>query len=139
MNAIIKERVICPNCKRSLHNINSYHYCKEVSIDDIFAKKTDEVILVFDKLLQHLAHLKDVEMSATKNCIVFVRNKTFLVAKPMTKCLQIKFYATAHIDDADLYKCGLWGNKYEGVLRIAHEDELTQGHINYILNSYHIS
>jgi hypothetical protein len=93
--------IICPNCKRSLPNINSYHYCKEVSIDDIFAKKSDEVILVFDKLLQHLAHVQDVEMSATKNCIVFVRNKTFLVVKPMTKCLQIKFYATAHIDDAD--------------------------------------
>lgn len=60
------ERIICPNCKRSIPNLNSYHYCKEVAIDELFIKKSDEIVLAFDKLLEHLADFEDVEISATK-------------------------------------------------------------------------
>lgn len=49
------ERIICPNCKRSIPNLKSYHYCKEVAIDELFLKKSDEVVLVFDRLLEHLS------------------------------------------------------------------------------------
>jgi hypothetical protein len=133
------QNIICPHCNRSIRSINSVHYCKEVSIDDLFIKKSDAVVLVFDKLLQLVADWDSVEISGTKNCIVFVRNKTFLVAKPMTKCLEIKFYANEPIEDADLYKCHLWSSKYECILRIENENELQSKHVNYFRNSYNIS
>lgn len=134
-----KEKIICPSCKRVLRAVNAYHYCKEVAIDDLFIKKSDEIILAFDRLLEQMATLKDVEISATKNCVVFVRNKTFVVAKPMTKFLEIKFYASEAIEDEDLYKCHLWNSKYEGIIRVKNESELKAKHFQYLKNSYSIS
>jgi hypothetical protein len=98
-------RTICPKCNRSLRNINAFHYCKEVDIDELFVNKSDDILMAFDKLLEHTQFGEDVDMSATKNCVVFVRNKTFLVVKPMTKWLEVKFYSTEMIEDEDLYKC----------------------------------
>lgn len=133
------ERIICPNCKRSIPNLKSYHYCKEVAIDELFLKKSDEVVLVFDRLLEHLSAYENVEISATKNCIVFVRNKTFVVAKPMTKCLEIKFYSNVPINDEELYKYHLWSSKYESIIRIENESQLRPKHFQYFKNSYLIS
>lgn len=133
------ERIICPNCKRSIPNLKSYHYCKEVAIDELFLKKSDEVVLVFDRLLEHLSAYENVEISATKNCIVFVLNKTFVVAKPMTKCLEIKFYSNVPINDEELYKYHLWSSKYESIIRIENESQLRPKHFQYFKNSYLIS
>jgi hypothetical protein len=119
-----KEKSICPLCKRVLRNANAWHYCKQVSIDDLFLHKSDAIILVFDRLLQKVADWQDVEISGTKNCVVFVRNKTFLVAKPMTKYLEIKFYVNELID---------------GILRIQNENELKPKHFQYFRESYLIS
>ncbi len=136
---MLKEKIICSKCKRALINLNSYHYCKEVAIDDLFHKKSDEILLAFDKLLEQLSSFKNVDISATKNCIVFVKNKTFVVAKPMTKCLEIKFYSKEYIEDEDLYKCNLWNSKYEGIIRIKNEHEFKPKYFHYFKNSYLIS
>jgi hypothetical protein len=133
------EKVICPNCNRVLRSLNGYHYCKEVAIDDLFINKSDEIVLAFDRLLLTVADWEDTEISGTKNCIVFVRNKTFLVAKPMTKCLEIKFYSNELIEDDELYKCHLWNSKYEGIVRIQNENQLKPKHFQYFKNSYLIS
>ncbi len=135
----MKEKFTCPQCKRVLRSLNSYHYCKEVAIDDLFLNKSDEIVLIFDKLLAYLSSFENIEISATKNCIVFVRNKTFLVAKPMTKCLEIKFYANEPIDDNELYKCHLWSSKYEAILRLRTVNEFKEKHFQYFNNSYQIS
>lgn len=135
----MKNRIICPKCNRSLRSINSYHYCKEVAVDELFIKKSDEIVLIFNRILEYVSSFENIEISATKNCIVFVRNKTFLVAKPMTKWLEIKFYANEPIDDDALYKCLLWNSKYEGILRVQNENELNSKHFQYFKNSYLIS
>ena len=132
-------RTICPNCKRSLRNVNAFHYCKEVEIDELFVNKSDEIVLAFDKLLEHTLFGEDIEMSATKNCVVFVRNKTFLVVKPMTKCLEVKFYAKEMLEDEDLYKCGLWGSKYEGICRVSSAQDFKAKFFQYFKNSYLMS
>jgi hypothetical protein len=132
-------KIICPNCNRNIRSLNSYHYCKEVVIDDLFVKKSDDVVVAFDKLLQMVADWDDIEISGTKNCIVFVRNKTFLVAKPMAKCLEIKFYANAPIEDEELYKCQLWNSKYEGIIRVQSESDLKPKYLQYFKQSYLIS
>jgi Domain of unknown function (DUF5655) len=134
-----KEKYICPSCNRVLRTKNAWHYCKEVIIDDLFMNKSDEILLAFDRLLQVVAEWQNVEISATKNCVVFVNNKTFLVAKPLTRFLELKFYSKEHIEDEELYKLQLWGSKYEGIIRIKNENELKPKHFQYFKNSYRIS
>jgi hypothetical protein len=133
------ERITCPKCNRSIPSLNSYHYCKQVDIDELFVRKSDAIVLVFDRLLERLSAYENIEISATKNCVVFVRNKTFVVAKPMTKCLEIKFYSNEPIDDEELYKCQLWSSKYESIIRIENENQLKQKHFQYFKDSFLIS
>ncbi len=133
------EIAICPKCNRQLRNINAWHYCAEVSMDDLFADKPDEVVLVFDELFQKISTWDNVAVSATKNCIVFVKNKTFFVVKPMTKFLEVKFYSTEPIEDEQLYKCSLWNSKYEGIIRLQNTQQLNVKIFNYIKESYLIS
>lgn len=133
------QRIICPKCERSIKSLNAYHYCKKVEIDDLFLNKSDDILLAFDQLYTRLSELEEVAISATKNCIVFVRNKTFVVAKPMTKFLEIKFYANEPIEDDDLHKCRLWGSKYEGIIRVRNEYELKPKYFQYFEESHEIS
>ncbi len=134
-----KEITICPKCIRQLRNINAWHYCAEVSIDDLFADKSDDILLVFDEILQRVSIWDDVAVSATKNCVVFVKNKTFLVLKPMTKFMEIKFHSREFIEDEDLHKCAKWGGKYEGIFRLQNTHQLSSKVFNYIKESYQIS
>ena len=133
------EKMICPHCERKLHNINAWHYCKKIEIDELFMDKSDEVLLAFDTILQKVASWENVEISATKNCIVFVKNKTFLVLKPMKKCLEAKFYSNNMFDDEALHKCSIWNSKYEGIMRFENERQLSQKFFHYVKNSYQIS
>ena len=134
-----KEIAICPNCNRQLRNINAWHYCAEVSMDELFEDKSDDILLAFDTVLEKVSAWDNVAVSATKNCVVFVRNKTFLVVKPMTKCLENKFYSKEPIDDEQLHKCNLWNSKYEGVVRLQNARQLNAKIFNYIKESYQIS
>ena len=133
------ERIVCPHCERKLRNINAWHYCKKIEIDELFIDKPDEVLLAFDTILQKVSSWENVEISATKNCIVFVKNKTFLVLKPMQKHLEAKFYSNNIFDDEALYKCSLWSSKYEGIMRFENENQLSQKFFHYVKNSYQIS
>jgi hypothetical protein len=108
-------------------------------MDDLFAGKPDDVVLVFDELFQKISAWDNVAISATKNCVMFVRNKTFLVVKPMTKCLEVKFYSTDPIEDEQIYKCSLYNSKYEGIIRLQYTQQLNPTIFNYIKESYLIS
>ena len=133
------EKIVCPHCERKLRNINAWHYCQKIEIDELFVDKSDEVVLAFDTILQQVSSWENVEISATKNCIVFVKNKTFLVLKPMKKHLEAKFYSNIFLDDETLYKCSIWNSKFEGIMRFENENQLSQNFFDYVKKSYQIS
>ncbi|MFK7785911.1 MAG: DUF5655 domain-containing protein [Crocinitomicaceae bacterium] len=114
------------------------HYCQKVEIDDLFLDKTDETVLAFDNIYQQYLDMKDVDISATKNCVVFLRNKTFLVIKPMKKWLEVKFFSDELIDDDSLHKFGKQGKNYFGILRFENEHEINQRYLEYFRYSYEI-
>lgn len=130
---------ICPKCKRQLRNVNAWHYCAQVSIDELFVDKSDEILLVFDDILQTVSSWPNVAVSATKNCVVFVKHKTFLVIKPMTKFLEVKFYLAEPLEDEQLYKCTVWNSKYECVYRFQNSYQLNAKVFGYLKESYFVS
>lgn len=132
------ERYTCPRCNRVLRKANAWHYCQEVEIDELFIDKTDEIVLAFDAIFQQYIDLEDVDISATKNCVVFLRNKTFLVIKPMKKWLEVKFFSDELIDDDSLHKFGKQGKNYFGILRFESEHEINQRYQEYFEHSYEI-
>ena len=51
-----------------------------------------ELVYAFDKIRSCVVGPGGIEISATKNCVVFFETQTFLVIKSMRKLLNIKFY-----------------------------------------------
>jgi hypothetical protein len=129
---------ICPNCERELVKENQTHYCARVSVDSLFERRPAEMILAFDKLLAEVAGWKDVIVSTTPNCIVFVHRKTFLVIRPMQKVLDVKFYSLTAQTGHPVVKSTLYAGKYANNIRIKSVDELTPQVFKFIHQSYQL-
>jgi hypothetical protein len=79
----------CPKCERELPWTDFRHYYQRVSVDTLFEGRSDEIVLVFDKILAEVADWPKVLISTTPNCIVFYRRTNFLVIRPMKKWLDL--------------------------------------------------
>ncbi|MBA4198526.1 MAG: hypothetical protein C0459_13340 [Chitinophaga sp.] len=130
---------ICPKCERELRNPNQWHYCAKVNIGDLFKGKDEELEFVFDKLLSEIIDWENVTVSATKNCIVFVHNKTFLIVKPMKTQLDLKFYSEKEHTNFPIIKSILWNSKFENHIRVAKLEELNERVFAFIKKSYKLS
>jgi hypothetical protein len=127
---------VCPKCERELVKENQTHYCARVSIDSLFKGKPDELVLVFDRLLATVADWKDVIVSTTPHCIVFVHHKTFLVIRPMQKLLDVKFYSLTAQTGQPVISSVLYAGKYASNIRVKTIDELTPHVFKMIYHSY---
>ena len=128
----------CPKCERELKNPNQWHNCVKVSIDSLFEGKADELVFVFDKLLSEITDWKNVVVSATQNCIVFVHNQTFLIIRPMKKELDLKFYSTTQQEEEPIIKSISYSGKFENHIRVSKLEDLTQTVYAYIKKSYQL-
>jgi Domain of unknown function (DUF5655) len=128
----------CPKCERDLKNPNQWHNCVKVSIDSLFEGKSEELVLVFDKLLSDIIDWENVVVSATQNCIVFVHNQTFLVIRPMKKQLDLKFYSQTEQDEFPIIKSIFYSGKYENHIRVSTLEELNRAVYNHIMQSYNL-
>jgi len=72
---------ICPKCERELKHKNAWHNCVKVDLNSLFEGKSPDLSFVFDKLLLEIMDWKDVLVSTTQNCIVFVHKQTFLIIR----------------------------------------------------------
>ncbi len=130
---------ICPKCGRNVRSSKGWHYCAKVELDDLFDGKQQVVSDLFDALLLEVMDWEGVLFSATKNCVVFTHQKTFLVAKPMQKVLNIKFYRTDFSDAPPIFKCVEWSGKYEVHVRLTDLEDLTPTVLDMIRSSYKFS
>ena len=126
----------CPKCERDLKNLNQWHNCVKVSIDSLFEGKSEELVLVFDKLLSEIIDWENVAVSTTQNCIVFVHNQTFLIIRPMKSQLDLKFYSSKEQEGFPIIKSIFYSGKFENHIRVSMLYELTPIIYNHIKQSY---
>lgn len=129
----------CPKCERELRNPNQWHNCVKVNIGDLFKNKAEELEFIFDRLLSEIIDWENIVVSATKNCVVFVHHKTFLIVRPMKTQLDIKFYSEKEQNDFPIIKSLIWNSKYENHIRISTLEELTTEIYSLIKKSYQMS
>ena len=128
--------VICPKCDRPVSSLKQWHYCKKVDMDSLFERKEDNVLHVFDKLLETVGQWSDVQFSATKACIVFVSKTTFLIAKPMKKALDLHFSLVEPDEDPAVYKCVAYGGRFVHYIRLHVPEELDNRVLSLIRKAY---
>lgn len=128
----------CPKCARTLKNTNQWHCCINQDIDNLFVGKPDELAFAFDKILSFVVDFGNVEISATKNCIIFFKTQTFLVIKPMAKVLNVKFYLANPNNDYPIYKVALYGKQHEHHIRISSIEEVNPQLFSFIKQSHNL-
>jgi hypothetical protein len=126
----------CPSCNRTLKNANQWHCCVNQDIDNLFENKQGELVYVFDKILSYVDEFDHVEISATKNCIVFFKTQTFLVIKPMKTVLNIKFYLPEPVYAYPIFKTVLYGKQHEHHIRISAMEEANEKLFKFIKQSH---
>jgi len=126
---------ICPKCERELVSEHQSHYCAKVSLDDLFKGKSDELLLLFDKLLAEVADRPDVLVGTTPNCITFVHRQTFFVIRPMQKQLDLKFYSAKPIEIPQVKTVATAG-RYQNNIRLSSTNELRPQLFGWIRGSY---
>jgi hypothetical protein len=127
---------ICPKCERELVSESQSHYCAKVSLDDLFKGKSDELLLLFDKLLAEVADWPDVLVGTTPNCITFVHRQTFFVIRPMQKQLDLKFYSIKPIEGSPVIKSIATAGRYQNNIRLGNVNELRPQLFGWIRESY---
>jgi hypothetical protein len=72
---------------------------KKVEPGSLFMGKPLALITLFHKLAVEVGAWEGVSFSATKNCLVFIHAKTFLVIRVLKKELDLKFTLPEETDD----------------------------------------
>ena len=64
-------------------------------------------------------------VGAAKHAVVFTNKKAWLIIKPMSKELDVKFYHSEQLESDELKKVAPFGKKFAYHIRIKHEFEVT--------------
>lgn len=117
----------CATCERIFAKDNQSHMCQGESKDvwDLFDGKSDELLLAFDGLMSGVLQWEPCVVGAAKHSAVFTNTRAWLIVKPMSKVIDIKFYMGELIEHPALFKATSFGNKYAHHVRISGEHELT--------------
>ena len=129
---------ICPVCERPLTREKSWHYCKKIDIESLFEAKPIGLSVLFDKLFAEVGSWDGVSASATKNCIVFIAKKTFLVVRVMKQELDLKFVLPDECDNFPIYKQAAYGNKLEHYIRLGDAADLDTDVFRLLHQSYEL-
>ena len=126
----------CPRCERRFKNDNQSHYCIIKSIDELFVGKPDDLLLAFDKVLLKVFEFGDISVGASVNTIIFTNKKAFLIVRPMSKLLDLKFYYHEAIKSAKFHKVGEYGKKFYHHIRVKDEVEVDDDVVQLLKKGY---
>ncbi|MDP5230082.1 MAG: DUF5655 domain-containing protein [Cellulophaga sp.] len=129
----------CPKCERNFKTTNQSHSCTNIDMGELFMGKPDDLVLALDKLLIVTSQWEPNEVGVAKKSIVFTSKKAWLIVKPMTKVLDIKFYFGEQLETEELHKVTLWGKKYAHHLRVAKPEEITNNVVELLRNGFEFS
>lgn len=127
---------ICPRCKRRFKTANQSHSCSQKDIGELFIGRSDELVLLFDKIYQHTVRWEPNSVGAATNSIVFSNRKAWLIVKPMKHCLDVKFYFHEVIESDRIHKTTSYFGKFAHHIRVYDEGQVDTHFFDLIRQGY---
>jgi len=115
----------CPKCERRFKVTNQSHMCVDKTIDDIFMEVSDHLVLAFDAIFRVVMEWEPTTAGASVHAVVFTNQRAWLIIKPMSKELDVKFYYGEPIDSDIFKRIAEYKGKYAHHIRIKDEIEVT--------------
>lgn len=127
---------MCPKCNRNFKSVNQSHMCSSNTIDDIFKDSPDHIVHAFDQVLINVIDWEPCSVGASTKSIVFTKEKAWLIAKPLTKELDLKFYYSEKIEHSLIKKTTVYKDIHAHHIRISGESEVTEELITLLRKGY---
>jgi hypothetical protein len=101
--------------------------CNDITVDDIFAGKPDDLLLAFDEVLVTVMGWEPTLVGAATKAIVFTNKRAWLIVRPMSKLLELSFYSAAELTSSAIHKTGLAikKDKFRHSIRLSGPGEIT--------------
>lgn len=123
---------ICPNCNRQFKVTNQSHMCVNKTIDDIFVDVSDNLVLAFDAIFNIVMQWEHMTAGASVHTVIFTNKRAWLIIKPMSKALDVKFYYHEPIDRDIFARITEYNGKYAHHIRIADENDVNEEIVNLL-------
>ena len=126
----------CPNCERRFKTNNQSHMCVEQDFDRLFENKPDALVLIFDRILTEVMPWEPNSVGVSVHTIIFTNHKAWLILKPMSKEMDVKFYYDEPIESDVFKKIQDYNGKFAHHIRIRDEVELTERVFKFLKMGY---
>lgn len=126
----------CPKCNRNFKSTNQSHMCSDKSIDDILEGRPDNLIMAFDKILISVIDWEPCSVGASTKSIVFAKEKAWLIVKPLTRELDVKFYYPEKISHRHIVKTTSYRNQVAHHLRVSSPDQIDDEFVQLLHRGY---
>ena len=94
-------------------------------MDTLFEGKPEGLLLAFDQLLVGVAGWEPLSVGVAKHAIENASQKAWLIVKPMSKDLDVKFYYDEKLTSEVIHSVKMWGKKYAHHIRVRQPEQVT--------------
>ena len=128
----------CPECNRKFKTKNQSHMCSDTTIDDIFEGRPDNLIMAFDKILVSVIDWEPCSVGASTKSVVFTKEKAWLIVKPLSKELDVKFYYPEKMSHRYVKKTTVYRNQVAHHLRVSGPDQVDDEFVGLLYQAFSI-
>ena len=132
----------CPECQREFASEkDSKHWCTDTTVDDIFAKSSDEVLLTFDAVLLATADWDPNYIGAAKRAVVCAKRKAWMIIRPYRKWLDLMVFFPEHRREPFVHKIQprYTGKMLEHIVRLHSERDFTEPVVKFLREAYDLA
>ena len=129
----------CPQCQREFASEkDSKHWCTDATVDDVFAKAAEEVVLTFDAVLLATAHWTPNYIGAAKRAVVCSKRKAWMIVRPYRRWLDLMVFFPEHRRETFVHKIKprYTGKMLEHVVRLQTAEELTEPVVKFLREAW---
>jgi Domain of unknown function (DUF5655) len=110
--------------------------CTTKTIDDLFANRPDNVVLAFESVLNVTMDWEPQSIGASVNTVIFTNKKAWLIVRPMTKELDLKFYYSEPLDNGMVFKIVNYGKVFAHHIRLKDGNQMTNELIDLLRKGF---
>lgn len=99
----------CPECGRQFANLNQWHSCLELALDEHLASKSEHAVALYRAFEAAVGECGEFRMHPQKTRIAFIARMTFASATLARRWIDISFILPEPIGDARISSIDMYG------------------------------
>jgi hypothetical protein len=127
----------CLKCGRRFKTANQSHSCAKIDIADHFKNKPEIIKKIYDKIIETVNQIGEVNIVAVKSAIFLKTNSTYIEIKPKKKFLLIAFYLDKEVKEFPITRTvQLSKNRIVHIIHFDHPDGINRRVKSWLKQSY---